>query len=57
MLMNLKKVAISLYSYNPLDIGSGVTLLRGIDEKRDATKVKSVDLSKKENVLVLVERL
>lgn len=43
-----KKVAISLYSYNPLDIGSGVTLLRGIDEKRDATKVKSVDLSKKE---------
>lgn len=43
-----KKVAISLYSYQPSDVYAGVTLLRGIEEKRDTKSIKAVDIDKTE---------
>jgi hypothetical protein len=41
-----KKIALSLYCYNPSNIDSGVSLLRGIEEKRDSSKVKAIDINK-----------
>lgn len=43
-----KKVGVSLYSYNPTDVYAGVTLIRGIEEKRDPSKVKSINVDKTE---------
>lgn len=43
-----RKVGISLYSYNPKDVYKGVTLLRGIPEKRDSQAVKAVNTNKVE---------
>lgn len=43
-----RKVGISLYSYNPLDVYNGVTLLRGITEKRDPKGVKTININKVE---------
>ncbi len=43
-----KNVGISLYSYNPSDVYAGVTLLRGIEQQRDNSKVKPVNLDKTE---------
>lgn len=43
-----KRVGISLYSYNPRDVYQGVTLLRGISEKRDPKNVKSININKVE---------
>lgn len=43
-----KKIGLSLYSYDPTDVYSGVTLLRGIEEKRDPSKVKAIDIDKTE---------
>lgn len=43
-----KSVGLSLYCYNPADVYAGVTLLRGIEEKRDPSKVKAIDIDKTE---------
>lgn len=43
-----RKVGISLYSYNPRDVYKGVTLLRGIPEKRDPKAVKAININKVE---------
>lgn len=41
-------VALSLYSYNPNDVYAGVTLLRGIENKRNPANVKAIHIDKTE---------